>query len=100
MPARAAAARTTSQSTLLAKGGGVVRRPTLALIGEAGPEAVVRLNRYNGHDRAGTVTVNVDASGAFYEDYASMDRLADKVGRAVVRGAENRRAPSSYAAGR
>ena len=36
--------------------GGIVRRPTLALIGEAGPEAVVPLNRMN---RGGGITVNV-----------------------------------------
>lgn len=34
--------------------GGVVTKPTLAVVGEAGPEAVVPLDRYNGGDSAGT----------------------------------------------
>jgi phage-related minor tail protein len=37
--------------------GGIVTRPTLALIGEAGPEAVIPLNR--GGMGAGGITVNV-----------------------------------------
>jgi hypothetical protein len=37
--------------------GGIVTRPTLALIGEAGPEAVIPLNR--GRMGAGGITVNV-----------------------------------------
>ena len=37
--------------------GGIVTSPTLALIGEAGPEAVVPLNRANG---MGGVTINVN----------------------------------------
>lgn len=41
--------------------GGIVSRPTLALIGEAGPEAVVPLSR--GRGRGGTsVTINVSVS--------------------------------------
>jgi len=38
--------------------GGIVTSPTLALIGEAGPEAVVPLDRYNG---GGGMTVTVNA---------------------------------------
>ena len=37
--------------------GGVVTKPTLAVIGEAGPEAVVPLNRASG---MGSVTINVN----------------------------------------
>jgi phage-related minor tail protein len=37
--------------------GGIVTSPTLALIGEAGPEAVVPLNRAGG---VGGVTINVN----------------------------------------
>ena len=36
--------------------GGIVRRPTLALVGEAGPEAVIPLDRLGQH--AGGVAVN------------------------------------------
>lgn len=39
--------------------GGIVRSPTLALIGEAGPEAVVPLNRNNGIAGDTYVTINV-----------------------------------------
>lgn len=42
--------------------GGVVTQPTLALIGEAGPEAVVPLDRMNG--MGGGTTVNINVQGA------------------------------------
>jgi hypothetical protein len=38
--------------------GGIVTRPTFALIGEAGPEAVIPLNRAGG---MGNITINVQA---------------------------------------
>jgi hypothetical protein len=41
--------------------GGIVTGPTLALIGEAGPEAVVPLDRYNGGGGA-NVTINVQGA--------------------------------------
>lgn len=49
--------------------GGVVNRPTLALIGEAGPEAVVPLHKSPGNGPlsglgGGNVTIMVDARGA------------------------------------
>ena len=40
--------------------GGIVTRPTLALVGEAGPEAVIPLNRAGGMGM-GSVTINVQA---------------------------------------
>ena len=40
--------------------GGIVTKPTLAMIGERGPEAVVPLSRYNG-DGAPSVTININA---------------------------------------
>jgi hypothetical protein len=43
---------------MLAKGG-IVTEPTLAMIGEAGPEAVVPLDRYNGGGGGNNVTINV-----------------------------------------
>ena len=48
--------------------GGIVTSPTLALIGEAGPEAVVPLNRANG---MGGVTINVNGG----EPQAVVDAL-------------------------
>jgi hypothetical protein len=46
--------------------GGIVTRPTLALIGEAGPEAVVPLSRGG----AGGITINVQGSIWQTEDLA------------------------------
>lgn len=39
--------------------GGIVDRPTLAIIGEAGPEAVVPLNKYNVPGQGGGNTINI-----------------------------------------
>ena len=58
--------------------GGIVTKPTLALIGEAGPEAVVPLNSSN-RAAAGmvvNVTVNGDISG---------EELVEKIGNQLVR---------------
>lgn len=40
--------------------GGIVTSPTLALIGEKGPEAVVPLDRYKGNNGGGNVTIHVN----------------------------------------
>lgn len=40
--------------------GGIVTSPTLALIGEKGPEAVVPLDRYKGNNSGGNVTIHVN----------------------------------------
>lgn len=61
----------------LAKGG-VVNRPTLAMIGEAGPEAVVPLNKRNNpmYGQGGlTIIVNGDVSG---------EELIEKVGEGIM----------------
>ena len=42
--------------------GGIVTGPTLALIGEAGPEAVVPLDRYNGGKGGGDVNIYVQGA--------------------------------------
>lgn len=57
--------------------GGIVRSPTLAMIGEAGPEAVVPLNRGGGAAGIGT-TMNV-----------TVNMPAGSDGRDVVRALEN-----------
>lgn len=62
--------------------GGVVTRPTMALIGEAGPEAVIPLARMGA--AGGGVTVHVDARGALFDDFGSQQRLADLVSDAVM----------------
>jgi SLT domain-containing protein len=40
--------------------GGIVTSPTLAMIGEAGPEAVIPLNRAGGMGMGANITVNVN----------------------------------------
>lgn len=57
--------------------GGIVRRPTLALIGEAGPEAVVPLSQYNrtgggAGTPAGSTTINVTVNGPATEGTARL----------------------------
>ena len=44
--------------------GGIVQRPTLALIGEAGPEAVVPLSKMGGMGGGGDVNINVNGGMA------------------------------------
>jgi len=68
-----------SEIPKLAKGG-IVDRPTMAMIGEAGPEAVVPLNRARmgglGLGSNITIVVNGDVSG---------DELIDKTAKALVK---------------
>ncbi len=52
--------------------GGIVTKPTVGLIGEAGPEAVVPL------DRMGGITINF-TEPIFMEREESMNKLADKI---------------------
>lgn len=56
--------------------GGIVTQPTHALIGEAGPEAVIPLNRAGG--LGNTYVVNISA-GAFVGDRAGADTFADLI---------------------
>ena len=57
--------------------GGIVNRPTLALIGEAGPEAVVPLSRIN--DFGGTSELTARVSGD--DLYLIMQRATRRKGR-------------------
>ena len=72
--------------------GGYIGRPTMALMGEAGPEAVLPLRRGRGGrlgvetsgTGVGSVTVNVDASGSAVEgDDAQASQLGKAIGIAV-----------------
>lgn len=62
----------------LAKGG-IVTKPTLAMVGEAGPEAVIPLNRARGGSGIG-YTINITVNG----DISGQD-IVDKVGEALIR---------------
>ena len=50
--------------------GGVVTKPTLAVVGEAGPEAVIPLDRFGGGDSAGT---NINFGGVTIYGNPQMD---------------------------
>ncbi|MFA5128578.1 MAG: tape measure protein [Patescibacteria group bacterium] len=52
--------------------GGIVSRPTLAMIGEAGPEAVVPLSRGFAGAGAGGITINING-GTYLSEEAALD---------------------------
>ena len=65
--------------------GGIVNRPTLAMIGEGGPEAVVPLNRGSG-GLGGGVTVNVmmpEGGTVIMDDEQTMQRFSDFITREI-----------------
>mgnify|MGYP000523485488 CR=1 FL=1 len=65
--------------------GGIVSRPTLALIGEAGPEAVVPLSgRHAPAGNGGGVTFNLTLNDAVFDGYASEQRFAQRVFSAIA----------------
>ena len=58
--------------------GGIVKRPTLAMIGEAGPEAVVPLKGGGGLGGGVTVNVMMPAGGTvFLDDESTAQRFGD-----------------------
>jgi hypothetical protein len=71
--------------------GGIVSSPTLALIGEAGPEAVIPLSAFNngmslsgkGGSGAGNIIVNIN--GGNYLDSGGARMIADELAKQVVR---------------
>ena len=72
----------------LAKGG-IVTQPTLALIGEAGPEAVVPLNKMGG---MGGITINIEAGLV-----STPDQVGQQIIEAIQR-AQRRSGPAFAAA--
>ena len=54
--------------------GGIVTRPTLGLVGESGPEAIIPLSQLNGGG-----SINVYLSGDFYTDTEVAERFANKI---------------------
>lgn len=66
--------------------GGIVTRPTLAMIGEAGPEAVVPLSRYQRGGGGGGVTVQVTVEGNIYNADQMQDIIFQGLAAGVQRG--------------
>lgn len=52
--------------------GGIVTAPTVAMVGESGPEAVIPLNRLNSMGGGGGITVNINGDVIASEDSALM----------------------------
>ena len=65
--------------------GGIVTKPTLAMIGEGGAEAVIPLNKANGLGGEGTV-ININILGPTYGFDDFEDRVATSIRSGVRRG--------------
>jgi hypothetical protein len=65
--------------------GGIVTRPTLALIGERGPEAVVPLSRGGGYSGGDTYN-NIHIYGPVIRDETDIDMLTSEISRRIARG--------------
>lgn len=62
--------------------GGIVTRPTLAVVGEAGPEAVIPLNRYPAFAMAGAGGPNINLSVNIYGDVnnaGGVDEISERM---------------------
>ena len=65
-----------------AASGGIVRRPTLALVGEAGPEAIVPLSGTPGNSALpGGMTVNIQGDVFAQDGYAFADKVTEALRR-------------------
>ncbi len=62
--------------------GGIVTRPTLAMIGEAGPEAVIPLSRMNKVNQGFNITVNI--TGNTISSKLDLKNLSDQVSEAIM----------------
>jgi hypothetical protein len=65
--------------------GGFVTQPTLALIGEAGPEAVVPLSSGFGGAGGQQIVINING-GIFPADGSTMKQIGDLLAKSILRG--------------
>jgi len=72
--------------------GGIVRKPTYALIGEAGPEAVIPLSKmgYGGFEGTQYITVNPTISIGNISGDVDLERVTGAVSRGVAEGLRRR----------
>jgi hypothetical protein len=75
----------------LAKGG-IVTRPTLALIGEAGPEAVIPLSGAGGRGFGGGTTIIVNTG----QSVSSKDDIAREIRKIMREGAQRGAVPAAW----
>ncbi|MFA5080306.1 MAG: hypothetical protein WC472_01635 [Candidatus Paceibacterota bacterium] len=61
--------------------GGIVTSPTIAMIGEAGPEAVIPLSRFNGQ---GSTNITVNISGNNISNKIDLKNIADEVSNVIM----------------
>jgi hypothetical protein len=66
--------------------GGIVTRPTLAVIGEAGPEAVIPLNQTPGSSPLGTMGMG---SGITINVQAGLVSTPDQIGQQIIEAIQN-----------
>jgi len=57
--------------------GGIVTKPTVAMIGENGPEAVIPLGKSHGSSSAGGITINQYINGSILAE-RDVQRIADQ----------------------
>ena len=74
--------------------GGIVTGPTPALIGEAGPEAVIPLDRAGGFGN--TFNINLELSGIVAADDRAKRDLADEISKTIMREISDKIGSPSY----
>jgi phage-related minor tail protein len=72
--------------------GGIVNSPTLALIGEAGPEAVIPLSAFNGGSSLGTGggsgsggNIQIFIQGGYYLDQSAAQQIGNALATSIGR---------------
>lgn len=78
--------------------GGIVTRPTFALIGEAGPEAVIPLNSRH-MPSGGGVVLNLTLNNGVFDGYASEQQFAQRVLNALTQAGDVRGLRTAFAGG-
>ena len=76
--------------------GGIVTRPTFALIGEAGPEAVIPLNSRH-MPSGGGVVLNLTLNNGVFDGYASEQQFAQRVLSALAQAGDLRGIRTAFA---